>query len=78
MTMEHRLLNWSIKVKIWLKSNATTTRYSLWDLSIKFNVTWRCFLIPEHGSKIVITHENFHYYFLLTLPKGALIKTLKK
>ena len=42
------------------------------------NVTCRYFLIPEHGSRIVITHEIFHYYFLLlTLPKGASNKILK-
>ena len=41
-----------------------------------FNV--RCFLISEHGSKLVITHEAFHYCFLLlTLPKGALNEILK-
>ena len=73
--MEHRLLNRNIKVKIRLRSNPTTTSYSFWDLSIKFNVTCRCILIPKHGSEIVITHithETFHYYFLLlTLPKEA-------
>ena len=42
-------------------------------------MTCKCFLIPEHISKIVITHETFHYYFLLlTLAEGALDKILKK
>ena len=77
--MENRLLNRNIKAKIRLGSNPTTTRYSLRDLTIKFNMTCGCFLIPKHGSKIVITHETFHYYFLLlTLPMGALNKILKK
>ena len=80
--MEHRLLNRNIKVKIRLRSNPTTTSYSFWDLSIKLNVTCRCILTPKHGSEIVITHithETFHYYFLLlTLPKEALNKIFKK
>ena len=78
MIIQHKLLNRNIKVKIRLRSNPTTTRYSFWDLLIKFNVTCRCFLIPKHGSEIVITHETFHYYFLLlTFPKEALNKILK-
>ena len=77
--MEHRLLNRNIKVKIRLRSNPTTTHFSFWDYSVKVNVTCRCFLIREHVSKIVITHETFHCYFLLlTLPKGAVNKILKK
>ena len=77
--MEHRLLNRNIKVKVRLRSNPTTTRYSFWDISIKFNVTCRCFLIPKHGSKVVITYETFHYYFLLSaLPKEALNEIMKK
>ena len=80
--MEHRLLNRKIKVKIRLRFNPTTTSYFFWDLSLKFNVTCRCILIPKHGSEIVITHithETFHYYFLLlTLPKEALNKKLLK
>ena len=76
--MEHRLFNRNFKGKIWLSSNPTTTRFSFWDWLIKFNVTCRYFLITEHGSKIAITHETFHYYFLLiTLPKGASNKILK-
>ena len=78
--MEHR--NQSIKVKIRLRSNPTTTNYSFWDLSIKFNMSFRGILIPKHGSEIVtthITHETFHYYFrLLTLPKEFSNKILKK
>ena len=78
MLMENRLLNRNFKVKIWLSSNPIATRFSFWDLLIKFNVTYRYFLIPEHGSKIVITHEIFHYYFLLlTLPMRASNKILK-
>ena len=79
MIMEHRLLNRNIKFKIRVRSNPATTRYSFWDLSIKFNVTCTCFLISKHGSKIVITNETFHSYFLLlTLPTGALNKIFKK
>ena len=77
-TMENRLLNRNFKVKILLSSYPTTIRFSFWDQLIKFNVTCRYFLIPEHDPKIVITHEIFHYDFLLlTLPTGASNKILK-
>ena len=76
--MEHRLLNRNFKVKIGLRFNPTTTRFSFWDSLIKFNVTCRYFLVPQHGSEIVITHETFHYYFLLLiLPKRVSNKILK-
>ena len=79
MITEHKLLSRNIKVKIRLRSNPTTTRYSFRDLSIKLNMTWGCFLIGKHGSKIVISHETFHYCFpLLTYPMEALNKILKK
>ena len=74
--MEHRLLKQNFKVKIWKRPNRTTTSFSFWDELIKFNM--RCFFISDHGSKLMITYETFHYCFpLLTLPKGGSNKNLK-
>ena len=74
--IEHRSLNQKFKVKIWLRCNPTTTRFSFWDRLTKFNVTCRYFLIPEHGPKMVITHETFHF-LLLILPKKRQIKSFQ-
>ena len=78
MIVEHRLLNRNFNVKIWLKSNPTNTCFSYWEYLINLSVNYRYFLIPKHGSKIVITHETFHYlFFFLTLLNGASNKILK-
>ena len=72
MIRENSFLNRNFKVKTSLSSNPTTIRFFFWHQLIKFNVNGRYFLIPEHDSKIVITHEILRYYVrFLVLPTEA-------